>query len=162
MTRGGAAFGKPPKPEPPGLLDRVKALRHKPKTLALLAVVVVLAGIAWMNRGTETWITVAPTEMSVSVGASQQLTVALKYKPRFLWRRSARSIAGTVQLISFPSAVDVAPTTVVTTEAAPEAVMKVTGLKAGVEELDLAASNRPADQRSWRTTSVRVVVAPAK
>ena len=29
---------------------------------------------------------------------------------------------------------------------------------AGVEELDLAASNRPADQRSWRTGAVRVTV----
>ena len=158
MTRGGAAFGKPPKPEPPTLVERVKGLRNKPKTLALLAVVVVLLGFAWMNRATETWITVAPTEMSLAVAASQQLTVALKRKPPFLWRGAARSIAGTIQLISFPTAVDVAPTTVVTTEAAPEALMKVTGLRAGVEELDLAASNRPADQRSWRTGSVRVTV----
>lgn len=159
MTRGGAAFGKPAKPEPPTLLERLQALRRSPKKLTLLAVAVVLAGFAWINRASETWITAAPVEMSVAVGASQELTVALKYKPPFLWRGTARSIAGTIQLISFPSAVDVAPTTVVTTEAQPEAVMKVTGLRAGVEELDLAASNRPADQRSWRTGSVRVVVA---
>jgi hypothetical protein len=139
-------------------VDRLKALRRKPKTLAALAVVVVLAGVAWANRGTETWITVAPAEMGVAVGASQQLTVALKYKPRFRTRGSARSIAGTIQLISFPSAVDVAPTSVVTSAQAPEAVLQVTGLREGREELILAASNRPADQRSWQTTSAVVVV----
>jgi hypothetical protein len=159
MTRGGAAFGRPPKPEPPTLVERVKALRHRPRRLALLALLVVLLGFAWVNRASETWITAAPLEMSLAVGASQELTVALKYKPPFLWRGTARSIAGTIQLISFPTAVDVAPTTVVSTDAQPEAVMKVTGLRAGMEELDLAASNRPADQRSWRTGSIRVTVA---
>jgi len=158
MTRGGAAFGKAAKPEPPDLADRLKALGRSRKVLALLVVVAILAGVAWVNGGAETWITVAPAEMSVSVGSSQQLTVALKRKPPFLWRRAARSIPGTIQLISFPSAVDVAPTTVVTTEASPEAVMKVTGLKAGTEELDLAASNTPADHRSWRTEAIRVTV----
>lgn len=158
MTRGGAAFGKAAKPEPPGLADRLKALGRSRKLLALLGVVAILAGMAWVNGGEETWITVAPAEMSVSVGSSQRLTVALKRKPAFLWRRAARSIAGTIQLISFPTAVDVTPTTVVTTEAAPEAVMKVSGLRAGTEELDFAASNRPADRRSWRTEAIQVVV----
>ena len=158
MTKGGTVFGKPAKPKPPGLVDRLRALRHRPKTLAALAVVLLAAGWAWANRGAETWITAAPAEISVAVGASQELTVALMYKPRFRLRRNARSIAGTIQLISFPQAVDVTPTTVVTTEASPQAVMKVTGVRAGGEELDLAASNRPADQRSWRTGSVRVVV----
>ena len=158
MTKGGSAFGKPAKPEPPALVDRLKALRQKPRTLAALGVVVVLAGLAWANRGAEAWITVAPTQMQLAVGASQQVTVALKYKPRFRWRRSARSVAGTIQLISFPSAVDVAPTSVVTSAETPEAVLKVTGLREGREELILAASNRPADQRSWQTTSAVVVV----
>jgi hypothetical protein len=158
MTRGGAAFGKPPKPKPLTLADRFERLRHQPAKLAGLAVLVVLAGYAWVNRGTEAWITAAPTEMRLAVGASQELTVAFKYKPRFLIRRFARSTAGTIQLISFPTAVDVAPTSVVTTGAAPEAKLKVTGLREGGEELNLAASNRPTDGRSWQTTSVRVVV----
>ncbi|MBI2535460.1 MAG: hypothetical protein HYW06_00465 [Gemmatimonadetes bacterium] len=158
MTRGGTAFGKPAQPEPPGLADRLKALRHKPKTLAALALVAVLGALAWATREPETWITVNPTEIRIAVGASQQLSVALTYKPRFRFRRSARSIAGTVQLISFPSAVDVAPTTMATSGSAPEATLKVTGLREGQEELILAASNTPTDQRSWQTTSVRVVV----
>lgn len=158
MTRGGAAFGKQAKPEPPTLLERLQALRHQPKKLALWAVVVILLGFAWINRASETWITAGPAEMNLKVGASQQITVALKYKAPFLWRGTAWSTAGTIQLISFPQAVDVAPTTVVTTKATPEANLKVTGLKAGTEELDFAASNRPSEQRSWRTGSVRVVV----
>ena len=158
MTRGGTAYGKPPEPEPLGMGDRLKALRHRPKTLAALAVVVVLGAWAWANRGTETWITVAPSDMSVAVGASQPLTVALKAKPRFRGKGSARSIAGTIQLISFPSAVDVAPTTLVTSGDAPEATLKVTGLREGQEELILAASNTPSDQRSWQTASAKVVV----
>lgn len=162
MTRGGTATGKPEPPAPLGLLDRLKALRQKPKTLAALVVVagavVVVGGLAWANRGAESWITVAPEEMRISVGASQQLSVALTYKPRFRGRGSARSIAGTVQLISFPTAVEVAPTTVVTSVNTPEAMLKVTGLREGQEELILAASNTPTDQRSWQTTSVKVVV----
>lgn len=164
MTRGGTAAGKPAEPAPPGLADRIKALRNKPKTVAVSVVVagivVVMGGLAWGNRAAETWITVAPAEVQLSVGASQSLSVAFKYKPRFRGRGSARSIAGTIQLISFPAAVDVAPTTVVTTEAVPEAVLKVTGLRAGGEELILAASNTPTDQRSWQTISVRVRVTP--
>lgn len=162
MTRGGTAHGKPEPPKPPGMADRFKALRKKPKTVAALVVVVgavvVLGGLAWANRAAETWITVAPTEMGITVGASQQVSVALKYKPPFRGRGSARSIAGTIQLISFPTAVDVAPTTVVTSTNAPEAMLKVTGLRPGQEELVLAASNTPTDQRSWQTTSVIVVV----
>lgn len=160
MTRGGAAYGKAAKPEPPGLADRLKALGRSRKVRVLLVVVVILAGMAWVNGGEDTWITVAPApEMSVAVGSSQTVRVALKRKPPLLWRGAARSIPGTIQLISFPSAVDVVPTTVVTTQASPEAVMKVTGLKAGTEELDFAASNTPADRRSWRTEAIRVVVA---
>jgi hypothetical protein len=158
MTKGGTAFGKPPKPKPPTLAERLNRLRHQPAKLAGLAVLGVVAGYAWFNRGTEAWITVAPTQMQLAVGASQELTVALKYKPRFLLRRNARSIAGTIQLISFPAAVDVAPTSVVTTGDAPEAKLKVTALREGGEELILAASNRPSDERSWQTTSVRVRV----
>jgi hypothetical protein len=155
---GGTAFGKPPKPRPPTLAQRLQRLRHQPSKLAGLAVVVVLGGYAWMNRGTDSWITVAPAEMRLAVGASQELTVAFTYKPRFLMRFMARPAAGTIQLISFPSAVDVAPTTIVTTGDAPQAKLKVTGLREGGEELILAASNRPTDERSWQTTSVRVVV----
>lgn len=146
MTRGGAAFGKPPKPEPPTLVERVQAPRYKPKTLALVAVLVVLLGFAWMNRASETWITATPLEISLAVGASQELTVALKYKPPFPWRGTARSIPDTIQLISFPSAVDLAPTTVATTEAQPQAVLKVTGLRAGTEELDFLAYSWPSPQ----------------
>ncbi len=162
MTRGGTGHGKPEPPKPPGVADRFKALRRKPKTVVALVVVVaavaVLGGLAWANRAAETWITVTPAEMQLPAGASQSLSVAFKYKPPFRGRGSARSIPGTIQLISFPEAVNVAPTTVVTSSNAPEAVLKVTGLREGQEELILAASNTPTDQRSWQTTSVKVVV----
>ncbi len=133
--------------------------RRRTVGLVIVAgIVAVLGGLAWGNRAAETWITVAPAEMRIPVGASQSLSVAFKYKAPFRGRGSARSIAGTVQLISFPTAVDVAPTTVVTSGDAPETVLKVTGLREGREELVLAASNTPTDQRSWQTTSVIVVV----
>lgn len=156
MTRGGTAAGKPPIPGRPGLLQQPKTRRR----LAVAGVVLVVVwAYAWITGGSEAWIVVTPpADMRLTVGESQQVTVALKYKPPLLPRVSARSIAGTIQLISFPQAVDVAPTTVVSTAASPEAVMKVTGLRPGTEELDFAASNRPADQRSWQTTEIRVVV----
>jgi hypothetical protein len=164
MTGRGAA---PPQPEPPApdsVLDRIKALRHQPKRAAMLAVaalvVLVLLGWAWANRGAETWITVAPTSMHVAVGQSQQLTVSLMYKPHFRGRGAAHPIAGTIQLISFPEAVDVTPTTIVTTREAPQASLKVTALHQGREELVLAATNQPAEARSWQTTSLQVVVTP--
>ena len=158
MTRGGAAYGKAAKPEPPTLLERLQALRHQPKKLIRLGVLVVLAGFLWTNRASRTWIVAGPTEMRLTVGASQELRVALKYKPPFLCCGIAWSTPGTIQLISFPSAVEVTPTTVVTTGDQREAVLKVTGKRAGVEDLDLAASHRPTDQRSWRTGGVRVTV----
>jgi hypothetical protein len=118
----------------------------------------VAASVAWANAASETWITAAPTQMELSVGTTQPLSVALKYKPHFLGRGSARSIAGTIQLISFPSAVKVAPTTIATSSSAPEATLQVTGLKPGTEELILAASNKPGDASTWQTMSVTVVV----
>lgn len=157
---GGSAVGAPP--PPPGLVDRLQELRRKPKLAAFYLVVAVAAlallGWAWANRGVETWIVVAPTDMQVAVGGSQEISVALKYKPRFRGRGSARSVASTVQVISFPTAVDIEPTKVETSAAAPEVKLKVTGLRPGREELVVAASNRPADQRSWQLTSVMVVV----
>ncbi len=133
--------------------------RRRLITLAIVAVVVlVVGGWLWANSSVERWVEVSQTDMRLAVGASQQLTVALKYKPRFRTRGGARSVAGTIQLISFPSSLDVTPTSVVTSAAAPEAVVKVTALKAGEEELVFAASNTPAEQRSWETTSTRVVV----
>jgi hypothetical protein len=162
MTGGRAA---PRKPEPPALrtlVDRLKALRHQPRRAALLGtvalVVLVLLGWAWANRGSETWVTVAPTGMHLTVGQSQQLTVSLMYKPHFRSRGGAHPIAGTIQLISFPEAVDVAPTTIATTRDIPQASLKVTGLHEGKEELVLAASNRPTEERTWQTTSLQVVV----
>jgi hypothetical protein len=158
MTRGGTVYGKTPKPEPPGLVDRLKALRNKPKTLAGLLVLLVLLGWAWGNRESDGWVTVAPAEMRLAVGASQDIRVAYKFKWPFLWRGSARSAGATIQLISFPSGVEVAPTTTVTTGDAPEAVFKVTGLRESREELIFGGSNRPSDQRTWRTMSAVVVV----
>jgi hypothetical protein len=146
---GGTAGGKPQStPRPKG----------RAKLIVAAAAIVVLGGYAWLTRGAEAWIEVAPLEMRLSVGASQGITVALKYKPPFRLRTSARSIAGTVQLISFPTAVDVTPTSIVTTGAEPETTLRVTGLKPGQEELVVAASNTPADMKSWQTTSVMVIV----
>ena len=162
MTGGGATPHKPAPPAPGWLAQRIKALRARPQRAALLGValllVLILLGIAWSNRAAETWITVAPGDMRLAVGQSQQLTVSLMYKPHFLFRSSAHPIAGTIQLISFPEAVDVAPTTIVTTQSTPQASLKVTGLRAGKEELVLAASNHPKQERSWQTTSMQVVV----
>ncbi len=162
MTGGRAAPRKPQPPAPGGLVERIKALRNQPKRAGLLGaaalVVLVLLGVAWANRAAATWVVVSPTDMHVTVGQSQQLTVSLMYKPHFRSRGSARPIAGTIQLISFPEAVDVAPTTVVTTSSAPQASFKVTAVRAGREELVLAGSNRPADERSWQTTAMQVVV----
>jgi hypothetical protein len=98
--------------------------------------------------------------MQVKVGGSQEISVALKYKPRFRGRGSARSVAATVQVVSFPTAVDIAPTKVETSATAPEVKLKVKGLHPGREELVVAASNRPAEERSWQLTSVIVVVTP--
>lgn len=164
MTGRGAAPPQPGPPAPDSVLDRIKALRNEPKRAALLAaatlVVLVLLAIAWSNRASETWVTVAPTDMRLTVGKSQQLTVSLMYKPHFFFRGSAHPIAGTIQLISFPEAVDVTPTTIVTTRDTPQASLKVTALHQGSEELVLAASNQPAAARSWQTTSLQVVVTP--
>lgn len=162
MTGTGPARRAPRPAAAPGLADRIKALRTQPGRAALLGaaalVVLVLLGIAWSNRAAETWVTVTPADMQVAVGQSQQLTVSLMYKPHFLFRRSAHPIAGTIQLISFPEAVDVAPTTIATTTSAPQASLKVTGLREGKEELVLAGSDRPKEERSWRTTAMQVVV----
>lgn len=128
--------------------------------VAAAGAVLVLAGWAWSNRSAETWIVVAPTDMRMAVGASQEISVALKYKPPFRGRGSARSVAASVQVVSFPTAVDIAPTKVETTAAAPEVKLTVKGLHPGREELVVAASNRPTDQRSWQLTSVMVVVTP--
>lgn len=164
MTARGAAPHKPGPPASDGVLERIKALRHQPKRAAMLAiaalVVLVLLGWAWANRGAETWITVAPTSMRVAVGQSQQLTVSLMYKPHFRGRGAAHPIAGTIQLISFPEAVDVTPTTIVTTRDTPQASFKVRALHQGREELVLAGSNRPSEARSWQTSSLQVVVTP--
>jgi hypothetical protein len=162
MTGGRAAPRKPAPPAPGGVVEKIKALQQNPKRAALygaatLAVVIVL-GFAWANRAAENWVTVAPAEMRLAVGQSQQLTVALMHKPHFLWRGTAHPVAGTIQLISFPEAVDVAPTTIVTTGDAPQASLKVTALHQGQEELILAGSNRPKESRSWQTTSMKVVV----
>ncbi len=158
------AVAKPAQPPPAGFWDRVQALRHQPVRatfyLAVAAAVLVLAGWAWANRASETWIVVAPTDMRMAVGGSQEISVALKYKPPFRGRGSARSVAASVQVISFPTAVDIAPTKVETTAAAPEVKLTVKGLHPGQEELVVAASNRPTDQRSWQLTSVMVVVTP--
>jgi hypothetical protein len=164
MTSGGAAPHKSEPPAPGSLVDRIKALRNEPRRAALLGaaalVVLVLLGWAWANRGAETWVAVTPTSMRMAVGQSQQLTVSLMYKPHFRGRGGAHPIAGTIQLISFPEAVDVTPTTIVTTRGTPQASFKVTGLRQGREELVLAASNRPKEERSWQTTSMQVVVTP--
>jgi hypothetical protein len=128
--------------------------------LVVVAVVLALLGWAWTNRSGETWIVVAPTDMQLKVGGSQEISVALKYKPPLRGRGSARSVATTVQVVSFPTAVDISPTKVETTAAAPEVKLTVKGLHPGREELVVAASNRPTDQRSWQLTSVMVVVTP--
>jgi hypothetical protein len=65
-----------------------------------------------------------------------------------------------VQVVSFPTSVDIAPTKVETTAEAPEVKLTVKGLRPGREELVVAASNRPTDQESWQLTSVMVVVTP--
>jgi hypothetical protein len=162
MTGGRAAPRKPQPPAPGGLVEQIKALRNDPRRATLYGagalVLLVLLGYAWTNRAAETWVTVAPTEMHLAVGQSQPLTVSFMHKPHFLWRGTAHPIAGTIQLISFPEAVDVAPTTIVTTRDTPQANLKVTGLHAGTEELILAGSNRPTESRSWQTTSMQVVV----
>jgi hypothetical protein len=139
-----------------GLPERVRALRHRPKTVAAAVVVLALGAYAWGNRKSETWVQVSPGEMNLAVGASQPLAVAIRYKPPLIGR--TRSIAGTIQLISFPVGVDVVPTSLVTSGDAPEAVLRVTGLRPGDEELIVAGSNRPSDERSWLTAAVQVVV----
>lgn len=145
-----------------GLVDRLKALRNKPKAagaaVVAVGVAVVLVGSVWRNRSPEIWVELTPAEMRLAVGASETLSVALKSRPRFRSRSRARSIAGTLQLISFPAAVDVAPTFLVTSGDTPEAVLRVTGLRPGVEELIMAGSNTPAEERSWQMASMRVVV----
>ena len=148
---------------PKRLDGTMKALRHRPKLLALVlavsAAVAVLGGLAWANRAPETWVGVSPDALRLPVGASQQLSVSLQYKPRFRGRGGARPIAGTIQLISFPTAVEVNPKSLATSRETPLAALTVTGLRAGEEELIIAASNTPAQERSWRTVAVQVVVA---
>lgn len=162
MTGGRAAPRKPAPGAPGDLAEKLKALQNDPKRAARLGaaalVVLIVLGFAWVNRASENWVIVAPTAMRLGVGQSQQLTVSLMHKPPFLWRGTAHPIAGTIQLISFPEAVDVAPTTIATTREAPQASLKVTGLRQGQEELVLAGSNRPTESRSWQTTSMKVVV----
>jgi hypothetical protein len=142
--------------------SRLNVVPNKPpfkptRTHIGLAVAGVLVlGFAWWNRKSETWVDVSATQMSLTVGASQQLVATLKHKLPFV--PVTRSIGATIQLISFPTGVDVAPTTLVTTNESPEASLKVTGLKAGQEELIIAGSNRPTDEQSWHTVAVRVVV----
>jgi hypothetical protein len=164
MTGGGAAPRKAGPITPEKLARRIATLRAHPRRAAMLAAALVavlaLLGWAWANRGAETWVAVTPTSMRMAAGQSQQLTVSLMYKPHFRGRGAAHPIAGTIQLISFPEAVDVAPTTIVTTRGTPQASLKVTALHQGREELVLAASNRPAEERSWQTTSLQVVVTP--
>lgn len=146
------------------LKKEVTALRANPKraVVVLGGGVLVVAGLSvlWRNRSVETWLEVQPVELQLSVGASQPVSVSLMRKPRFRGRGGAESSQGTFQLISFPRAVDVAPTTLVTTGASPRAELKVTGLRAGEEELIFAGSDTPTDEPSWRTLSMRVVVAP--
>lgn len=149
-------------------VDRLKqqltALRANPKRTALLAggglLVVLGLGMLWQNRSVETWLEVEPVELEVSPGASQSIAVSLMRKPRFLGRGSAAPSPGTIQLISFPRAVDVKPTTLVTTAASPRAELQVTGVRFGEEELVFAGSDRPTVERSWQTLSMRVVVVP--
>ena len=162
MTGGRAAPRKPAPPAAGGLAEKIAALRNDPKRATRLGaaalVVLIVLGFAWANRAAEDWVIVQPTGMRLAVGQSQQLTVSLMHKPHFLWRGTAHPIAGTIQLISFPEAVDVAPTTIVTTRETPQASLKVTGLRPGQEELILAGSNRPKESRSWQTTSMKVIV----
>jgi hypothetical protein len=125
-------------------------------------VVVVLVGMAWSNRSSETWVEVSAQDMRLAVGASGQLSAAFQYKAPFLWHSAARPIAATIQLISFPEAVDVTPTTQVTSDGAPTAVLTVRGLKPGTEELVIAGSDTPRGAESWRTTSLKVFVVKPK
>ena len=146
------------------LQQRIAALKANPKRAAVVMggglLVVVGLGILWQNRLVETWLEVEPVEMQLSAGGSQAVVVSLMRKPRFRFRGAAAPSRGTIQLISFPRAVDVTPTTLVTTAAAPTAALKVTGLQAGVEELIFAGSDTPTVERSWQTLSMRVVVVP--
>ncbi len=148
------------------LEEKLTALRSNPRRLAKVAVVVgfvvVLGGMAWWNRSSETWVEISPTDIRVAVGASQQMSAAFKYKPRFWWRSAARPIPATIQLISFPEAVDVTPTTQVTSGAAPTAALTLRGVRAGREELVIAGSNTPTEARSWQTASVTVLIVKAK
>ena len=142
----------------------IERLKKDPKRAVVLlgggVVVLVGLGILWGNRSVETWLEVEPADMQLSAGASQPISVSLMRKPRFRGRGGAAPSRGTIQLISFPRAVDVAPTTLVTTDASPRAALKVTGLRAGEEELIFAGSSTPTVEPSWRTLSMRVVVVP--
>lgn len=153
---------------PGGAADRVRqyltSLKANPRRAVVEVgggvLVLVVLGILWGNRSVETWLEVEPAEMRLTAGASQSVAVTLMRKPRFRSRGSAAPSQGTIQLISFPRAVDVAPTTLVTTDATPRAQLKVTGLRAGEEELIFAGSSTPSVEASWQTLSMRVVVSP--
>jgi hypothetical protein len=146
------------------LKKMIAALRAKPRraVLALVALVVVfgLVRLAWRYRSPETWIAVSP-QVQLVAGTPQKVSVALMYRPRFRARGQARPIAGKIQLLSFNERVTVAPTTVETTPDAPEAVFTVKGLRAGEEELAFAASQTPDEASSWRTASMKALIAPA-
>lgn len=122
-------------------------------------VVVLLAGAgwAWAYGVPETWVEISRVR-PLTVGDPQQVSVALRYRPPFLVPSQARSIPGTIQLISFGQRVEVTPTTLVTTARAPSAVFTVTGKSAGLDELIFAGSDSPKDSRSWRTMSTKVSV----
>ena len=117
-----------------------------------------LVRFAWVSGAPATWLEVSP-DMQLGVGASQPVKVALKYRPRFRRQADARAIAAKIQLLSFPEAVVVAPTTIETTAAAPEAVFTVRGLRGGTEELAFAGSEDPPDPASWRVNSMKAAVA---
>lgn len=146
-------------------LHRVAALRSKPKRVAaaigLFVLTVALGQWAWRYHAPEIWVDVSP-RVRVAIDAPQRVSVTLKYRPRFLGSGQARSIAGTIQLLSFPQSVVVAPTTIVTSDSAPEAVFTVRGLRVGAETLDFAGSNTPTEASSWRTASTRAVVLKAQ
>lgn len=159
----------PKRPAPPaGTVDRLKhevaVLKGNPRRAARVlgrgALLLVALGYLWRTRSVETWLEIEPTELQVSPGATQTLTVSLMRKPRFLVRASAGPSEGTIQLISFPRAVDVTPTTVVTTEGSPRAALQVRGVRFGEEELVFAGSHTPSVEASWQTLAMRVMVVP--
>jgi hypothetical protein len=127
--------------------------------LLVIGVVLVLAGAGWASRygSPETWLQISPVPR-LTMGVPQQVSVVLEYRPRFLVPSLARPIPGTIQLISFGERVEVKPTTLVTTQAAPTAAFTVTGKHPGVEELVFAGSESPKVASTWRTMSTKTVV----